>query len=80
MIIVEPYLVREDGVALKRTYSDEGRLIQKVGTEEIYCEAIDIETAPWTYVETEEYIDPPEEMREVVEEPQEPEEAPMEEM
>ena len=52
MIIVEPYLVREDGVALKRTYSDAGKLIQKVGTDEIYSEAIDVETAPWTYIET----------------------------
>lgn len=77
MIVVEPYIVREDGVALKRTYSDEGKLIQKVGTEEIYCEAIDIETAPWTYIETEEYIEVPEEE---IEEPQEPISEPTEEM
>lgn len=52
MIIREFYKTRNDGVNLYRTYSDANMLIRKVGTEEIYSEAIDIETAPFTYEET----------------------------
>ena len=49
MIITE---TRTDG--LIRTYSDLGKKIQKVGTGEIYDEAIDIATSGYTYVETDE--------------------------
>lgn len=42
---------------LLRTYSDAGRRIQKVGTDEIYDEAIDLATSGYTYTETDEYID-----------------------
>ena len=52
MIVREFYRTRKDGVDLYRTYSDEGLKIQKVGTDEIYDEAIDIDGAPYTYVET----------------------------
>lgn len=52
MIVKEFYRTREDGVNLYRTYSDEGLMIQKVGTDEIYDEAIDVESAPYTYEET----------------------------
>ena len=52
MIVREFYETRFDGVDLYRTYSDEGLKIQKVGTDEIYDEAIDIDGAPYTYVET----------------------------
>jgi hypothetical protein len=52
MVIREFYLTREDGVNLFRTYSDEGFEIQKVGTTELYIEAIDIEGAEWNYIET----------------------------
>lgn len=41
----------------KKTYSDEGYYIQKVGTEEIYSEAIDIPTANYEYVETDRKIE-----------------------
>lgn len=41
---------RTDG--LIRTYSDLGKKIQKVGTDEIYDEAIDLATSGYTYVET----------------------------
>jgi hypothetical protein len=41
MVVKEFYRVREDGVSLYKTYSSEGYLIQKVGTDEIYDEAID---------------------------------------
>lgn len=53
MVIKEQYKTREDGVRLSRTYSDKGVKIQKVGTGEIYDEAIDIDGAPFTYEETE---------------------------
>lgn len=52
MIVKEFYKTREDGVRLYRTYSDEGLMIQKVGTDELYDEAIDVEGAPFSYVET----------------------------
>lgn len=54
MIVREFYRTRTDGVNLYKTYSNEGYLIQKVGTDEIYTEAIDIENAPYEYVETDE--------------------------
>lgn len=53
MIVKEFYRTRKDGVNLYRTYSDADVKIQKVGTDEIYDEAIDVEGAPFTYVETE---------------------------
>ena len=56
MIVREEYL-REDGVMLTRTYSNENKYIRKVGTEEIYSEAIDIEGAPYEYVETDKEIE-----------------------
>ena len=52
MIIKEFYETRYDGINLYRTYSTEGLQIIKVGTDEIYDDAIDIEGAPFTYVET----------------------------
>ena len=57
MIVKEFYITREDGVNLYRTYSTENFLIKKVGTEEIYSEAIDVEDAPYTYEETDMFID-----------------------
>lgn len=42
MAIVKKFLeTRDDGVDLYITYSDEGYLIRKIGTDEIYEEAID---------------------------------------
>lgn len=52
MIVTE---TRSDG--LIRTYSDSGKKIQKVGTDEIYDEAIDLATSGYTYVETDESDD-----------------------
>ena len=57
MIVKEFYRTREDGVNLYRTYSTEGFKIHKIGTDEIYDEAIDIENAPFTYEETDIPID-----------------------
>lgn len=56
-IVREFYKTRNDNVNLYRTYSDEGFKIQKVGTEGVYDEAIDVENAPYTYVETTEKIE-----------------------
>lgn len=69
MIVKEFFKTRKDGVNLYRTYSDINLKIRKVGTEEIYDEAIDIEGAPYTYeetdmpIETQSEIDAPEEGR-----------------
>lgn len=68
-IIREFYRTRNDNVNLYRTYSDEGFKIQKVGTEEVYDEAIDVENAPYTYVETTEKIES-EELTEIEEKAQ----------
>lgn len=57
MVKKEFYRVREDGVILYRSYSDEGYYIQKVGTDEVYTEAIDVENAPYVYVETDKKIE-----------------------
>lgn len=61
MIVKEFYRTRNDGVNLYRTFSDADMKIQKVGTDEIYDEAIDVETAPYTYIETEMPIETEEE-------------------
>ena len=57
MVVKEFYKTRFDGVNLYKSYSDKNLLIQKVGTNEIYAEAIDVENAPYTYVETNQPID-----------------------
>jgi len=57
MVKKEFYKVRKDGVILYRTFSDAGFKIHKVGTNEVYDEAIDVEGAPYTYVETEQPIE-----------------------
>ena len=56
MIIREYYTTRKDGINLFRTYSDNKVMIRKVGTDEIYDEAIDVETAPYVYEETDQPI------------------------
>lgn len=57
MIKKEFYKIRKDGVDLYKTYSDENYLIKKIGTDEIYDEAIDVETSNYTYEETNEKIE-----------------------
>ena len=57
MIKREFYKERNDGVKLYKTYSDENYRIQKVGTDEIYDEAIDIEGSNYEYIETDEKIE-----------------------
>lgn len=57
MIVREFYEERKDGVKLYRTYSDSNKYIKKVGTDEEYSEAIDIEGATYTYEETDRAIE-----------------------
>lgn len=57
MIAREFYRIREDGVTLYRTYSDSDCYIKQVETGAVYSEAIDVESAPYTYEETEEKIE-----------------------
>lgn len=52
MVIKEFYKTRNDGVDLYRNYSDAGLQIRKVGTDEIYDEAVDVADAPYVYEET----------------------------
>jgi hypothetical protein len=53
MVVKEFYRTRADGINLVRTYSDKGLKIRKVGTDEVYDEAIDVGWQPFVYVETE---------------------------
>ena len=57
MIKREFYKERNDRVKLYKTYSDENYKIQKVGTDEIYDEAIDVENTSFEYEETTEKIE-----------------------
>ena len=53
MIKKEYYCTREDGVKLYRTYSTDGFMMAKVGTDEVYEEAIDVEGSTFEYEEIE---------------------------
>lgn len=57
MIKKEYYDTRKDGVNLYKTYSTDNLYIKKIGTNEIYDEAIDVENAPYEYEETNEIIE-----------------------
>ena len=57
MIHREFYAERADGVRLYRTYSDAKKYIRKVGTEEVYSEAIDLESKGYVYEETDKEIE-----------------------
>ena len=59
-IVKELFKARNDGVNLYRTYSDIGMKILQVETGIVYDEAIDVEGAPYTYIEYEESTDDPE--------------------
>lgn len=52
MVKIEYYDTREDGVKLYRSYSDENYMIKQIETDNIYEEAIDIESANFHYEET----------------------------
>ena len=57
MIVTEYFMTRNDGVKLLRTYSDEGKYIIQNETGATYCEAVDVENAPYTYSESERLIE-----------------------
>ena len=64
MIRKEYYRTREDGVLLYRTYSDKNYCIRQRETGIIYEDAVDVEGAPYTYEETDEKIEQPQENEE----------------
>ena len=53
----EPYMVRQDGVKLYRYASENGYYIIQHPTGHKYSEAIDVETAPYTYTEFDEVVE-----------------------
>lgn len=56
MIVKEYYGIRKDKVKLYKTYSDNNKIIHKIGTDEEYDIAIDVENAPFEYEETDKDI------------------------
>ena len=56
MIVKEYYGTRKDEVRLYKTYSDNNKIIHKIGTDEEYDIAIDVENAPFEYEETDKDI------------------------
>ena len=55
-IVKEYYGIRKDKVKLYKTYSDNNKIIHKIGTDEEYNIAIDVENAPFEYEETDKDI------------------------
>ena len=56
MIVKEYYGPRKDKVKLYKTYSENNKIIHKIGTDEEYDIAIDVENAPFEYEETDKDI------------------------
>lgn len=67
MIQRELFMTRKDGVNLYKTYSDEDFYIIQNETGRKYIAAIDVENAEYTYSESDEKIELPEEGKEVEE-------------
>jgi hypothetical protein len=59
MVIKKEYATRKDGVRLLISYSDGGKKIRQDQTGAVYDAAVDVETAPYTYTETDEPVDEP---------------------
>ena len=57
MIKKEFFRTREDGVRLFKSYSDKKVYIRKIGTDEEYSEAIDVENSWFFYEETDRPIE-----------------------
>jgi len=55
--MIQQETVTFNGREFRRTYSDEGYLIRKVGTDEIYSEAVDLPYRNFEYVETDQSIE-----------------------
>ena len=56
MIVKEYFMTRNDGVKLYKSYSDNNKIIHKIGTQEEYSDARDVEDAPYVYEETDKEI------------------------
>ena len=56
IIVKEYFMTRNDGVKLYKSYSDNNKIIHKIGTQEEYSDAIDVEDAPYVYEETDKEI------------------------
>ena len=65
MIVKEYYGTRKDEVRLYKTYSDNNKIIHKIGTDEEYDIAIDVENAPFEYEETDKDIPKIDELQEI---------------
>lgn len=52
MVVKEFYTTRTDGVNLYRTFSDKNLYIKKIGTDEVYVDAVDVAGSEYTYEET----------------------------
>ena len=65
MIVKEYYGTRKDEVRLYKIYSDSNKIIHKIGTDEEYAEAIDVENAPFEYEETDKDIPKIDEPKEI---------------
>ena len=57
-VIREYYRTRDDGVVLYKSYSDANKYLVQIPTGTRYEEAIDVETTPYTYAESEDEIQP----------------------
>lgn len=58
MAVVKEYLMtRADGVRLYRSYSDRNFYIKQFPTLIEYAEAVDVEDAPYVYIETDKPIE-----------------------
>ena len=57
MIIKLFHRTRDDGVNLYRTFSNEGKTIIQKETNFEYIEAVDVENAQYTYVESDRTIE-----------------------
>lgn len=58
MAVVKEYLMtRADGVRLYRSYSDRNFYIKQFPTLIEYAEAVDVENAPYVYIETDKPIE-----------------------
>ena len=57
MVVRKFHETRPDGVNLYRTYSDGGYYLIQNETGAEYGEAIDVESAPYTYTETDKKIE-----------------------
>lgn len=64
MIQRELFMTRKDGVNLYKTYSDEDFYIIQNETGRKYIAAIDVENAEYTYSESDEKIELPEDKKE----------------